>query len=285
MRIGADRKDREAVPSIEPGAARIRVAQYRRPPKRIQERSRGTAPSTPALIFTGIRRRLPVNRSAGFHLFLSAPMAVITIARQLGAGGGAVATRLAERLGWRLLDRELVEQIADDLEVAPEQVEAHDERVEHFVERLGMYLSEGFPEILPVPVLPPVSPDLAARAARRIVAAVAAEGPAVIVGHGAQCVLAGDPRALHVLVHAPAPFRAARAAERFGVPADQATERVRRSDADRKAYIREHFRREWLDPALYDLCVDTAALGIECAAQMIVAAAERKLGIGSGMAG
>jgi Cytidylate kinase-like family len=116
-------------------------------------------------------------------------MTVITIARQLGASGEAVANRLAEALGWRLLDRALVERIADELEVAPEQVEACNERVETFVERLGAYLSEGFPEMLPVAMVPSVSPETTARAARRIVEAVAAEGPAVIVGHGAQCIL------------------------------------------------------------------------------------------------
>ena len=189
-------------------------------------------------------------------------MSVITIARQLGAGGGAVARLLADRLGWRLLDRALVERIAEDLQVAPEQVEACDERVETFVERLGQYLSEGFPEALPYPVVPPVSPELAARAAQRIVRAVANEGPAVIVGHGAQCALRDDPRALHVLLHAPRAVRVARAQERFGATERVAAERIRQSDADRRRYIREHFDCEWLDPTLYHLCIDTGRLGI-----------------------
>lgn len=204
-------------------------------------------------------------------------MSVITIARQLGAGGGAAATLLAERLGWRLLDRALVERIAEALEVAPEQVDACDERVESFVERLGLYLSEGFPEVLPVPVRPPVSPELAARAARRIVAAVAEEGPAVVVGHGAQCVLQGHPRAVHVLLYAPVAVRVARARERFGVGEREAAERIRRSDADRRAYVREHFERDWMDPTLYHLCLDTGALGVEGAVEVVREAAERVL--------
>src|SRR5690606_23189005 len=103
----------------------------------------------------------------------AARVSAVTIARQLGAGGGAVADRLAAALGWRLLDRALVERIAAEMNVAPEQVEACDERTESFVERLGLYLSEGFPEVLPIPVLPPLSPERTARAARRIVSAVA----------------------------------------------------------------------------------------------------------------
>ena len=205
-------------------------------------------------------------------------MSVITIARQLGAGGAAVATRLAEALEWRLLDRALVERIAQELEVAPEQVDACDERVESFVERLGSYLSEGFPEALPVPVVPPLSPELTAQAARRIVGAVVDEGPAVVVGHGAQCILQGSPRALHVLLHAPFPVRVERARERYCVGEREAAERIRRSDADRRSYVREHFGREWLDPTLYHLCLDTGRVGVDGAAELVRAAAGRVFG-------
>ncbi|MGH7457727.1 MAG: AAA family ATPase [Longimicrobiaceae bacterium] len=202
-------------------------------------------------------------------------MAVVTVARQLGAGSTAVANRVAELLGWRLLDRELVEQIAADLRVAPEQVEMHDERVETFIERLGQYLSEGFPEGLPVPVVPPVSPESAARVAGRIITRVVGEeGPAVIVGHGSQCLLRGDARAFHVLLHAPFELRAGQARERYRVSAREATERVRQSDWDRMRYIREHFDCDWLDPELYDLCVNTGRLGVEGSAAVIRTAAE-----------
>ncbi|HEX5724971.1 MAG TPA: cytidylate kinase-like family protein [Longimicrobiaceae bacterium] len=196
-------------------------------------------------------------------------MTVVTIARQLGARGEAVGNRLAEALGWKLLDRALVERIAEELEVAPEQVEATNERVEGFVERLGLYLSEGFPEALPVPAVPTISPETTARAARRIVAAAAEEGTAVIVGHGAQCVLEGHPDTLPVLLYAPLEVRVARVREHFVLGEKEALEKVRRSDADRKRYIREHFGRDWLDPALYHLCIDTGRFGVEGAAELI----------------
>jgi cytidylate kinase len=200
-------------------------------------------------------------------------MSVITIARQLGAGGAAVAQRLADSLGWRLLDRALVERIAAELQVEPEQVEAADERVESFVERLGTYLSEGYPDLHPTPVLPRVSPELAARVARRLVAGVVDEGPCVIVGHGAQCVLRDERRAFHALVHSPYRVRVERARERYGISRDEAEERIRQSDANRRRYIREHFDSEWLDPTLYHLCVDVGRLGTEAAAELIRQAA------------
>ena len=201
-------------------------------------------------------------------------MTVVTIARQLGASGEAVANRLADALGWRLLDRALVERIARELEVAPEQVEANTERVEHFVERLGLYLSESFPEALAgVPMS--LSPEATARAARRIVAEAAAEEPAVIVGHGAQCILRGAADTFHVLLHAPVAARVARVRAHFDLDERRALERVRRSDADRRAYIREHFGADWLDPALYHLSVDTARFGVEGTAELIWEATNR----------
>jgi cytidylate kinase len=202
-------------------------------------------------------------------------MSVITIARQLGAGGASVARSLSERLGWRLLDRALVERIAAELQVDPEQVEAADERVESFVERLGTYLSEGYPDLHPTPVLPRVSPELAARVSRRLVAGVVDEGPSVIVGHGAQCVLREERRAFHALVHSPLHVRVARARERYGVSLEEAQERIRQSDANRQRYIREHIDREWLDPTLYHLCVDVGRLGTTSAAALIREAALR----------
>jgi len=200
---------------------------------------------------------------------------VVTISRQLGAGGAAVATRLADMLGWRLLDRALVERIAAELDVAPEQVEPHDERVESFIERLGQYLSEGYPEVLPLPMLPPVSPERTARAARRVVTAVLDESPAVIVGHGAQCVLRDDPRAFHVLIFAPLVHRIQRARERYNVDEPTAAAKIKQSDADRRAYVREHFDREWLDPTTYNLCIDSGRITVDRSADLIALAMGR----------
>jgi cytidylate kinase len=205
-------------------------------------------------------------------------MSIITIARQLGAGGAEVADRLSDALGWRLLDRALVERIATDLNVTPDQVEAQAERVESFVERLGMYLSEGYPQSLPV--LEWVSAEQTARAAKRVVTAVVDEGPAVIVGHGAQCVLRDDRRAFHVLVYGSEPARIERAARRYEVDPEEAARRIRASDADRTRYIRENFGREWLNPTLYHLCIDTGRVGIPEAARLIQSAVERYFATG-----
>src|SRR5260370_24055656 len=63
-------------------------------------------------------------------------MRAITISREYGSGGGEIATRLARRLGWQLVDHEVVVQVAHDLGVSEAEAEAHDERVEGLVSRI-----------------------------------------------------------------------------------------------------------------------------------------------------
>ncbi len=57
-------------------------------------------------------------------------MRAVTISRKYGSGGGEIATRLAQRLGWQLIDHEVVVQVAHELGVSEAEAEAHDERVE-----------------------------------------------------------------------------------------------------------------------------------------------------------
>jgi len=201
----------------------------------------------------------------------------VTVARQLGAGGERLARMLAERLGWRLLDRALVRRVAEELQVAPEEVRAS-ERGESFLERLGQYLAEGFPELAPMVVPPPSAPEQVARAARRVLARIVEQGPAVVVGLGAQCILQEEPRAVHLLVVAPFPVRLRRMMERWQLDEDAARERLQRADAARRAYIRDHFGREWLDPTLYHLCLDTGRLGHPLAVELAERAVRRLLG-------
>lgn len=199
-------------------------------------------------------------------------MAVVTIARQLGASGSEVAQILAKRLGWRLLDQELVVRIADEMQVVPEVVGLLDERVETFWERAGQYLHEGAYGILALQEPPVLSPTRTARAALRIVEQVTREGPAVIVGHGAQCLLRERPNTLHVLLHAALPFRIARVRGRFGGEVMEIEQRLHQSDRDRGRYIRAHFDQEWMDARLYDLCLDTGTMGVRRTVDLIYSA-------------
>src|SRR5918996_4673903 len=73
---------------------------------------------------------------------------LITISRQYGAGGSLVAAKVAEALGWRVVDNELVERVAMRAGLAPEDVAVREERVPTFIERLAETIVAGTPELL-----------------------------------------------------------------------------------------------------------------------------------------
>src|SRR5260221_6304622 len=87
-------------------------------------------------------------------------MRAITISREYGSGGGEIASRLAGRLGWQLIDHAVIVQLAHELGVSEAEEEEHDERVEGLVERIlkGMQLFE--PAALVTAPIPPVGTDL-----------------------------------------------------------------------------------------------------------------------------
>src|SRR5215469_7284737 len=62
---------------------------------------------------------------------------VITVNREFGSGGGRIAQTIAKRLGWKLLDRDIIDAIAYTAHVDPKQVMQYDEHVESWLRRLN----------------------------------------------------------------------------------------------------------------------------------------------------
>ena len=203
---------------------------------------------------------------------------LITVSRQYGAGGSEVAARVAHTLGWRVVDNELVERVAARAGLAPEDVAQREERVSTFIERLARTLVAATPEL----VVPPEAegtapePDLV-RITERVVEEVAAEGRVVLVGRAAPAVLARERDAIHVKVVAPRDWRIRVIAQRLSMPLEEAATLTDETDRNRSRYHRQHYQRDWADPANYHLVLNTAALGLDVAAEVIVGRA-RALG-------
>jgi cytidylate kinase len=206
---------------------------------------------------------------------------LITISRQYGAGGSEVAARVARTLGWRLVDNELVERVAARAGMKPEDVAQLEERVPTFVERLARTLVAATPELLVPPEAGGTAPSLAeddlVRITELVVEEVAAEGRVVLVGRAAPAVLAREQDAIHVKVVAPRDWRVRTAAERLGIPDEEAAAFTDETDKNRARYHRQHYQRDWNDPANYHLVLNTVALGFEGAADVVVGRA-RALG-------
>jgi cytidylate kinase len=203
---------------------------------------------------------------------------LVTISRQLAAGGSQVAEAVAEALSFRLVDRALADSVAARAGVPREDVARLEERTPGFFER---FLHASAAE-LPDPFVPPSGAleDLEearlVRATRALVRELAARGRVVIVGRGAWAILAGDAAALHVRVVAPREQRIARLVERLRTDARTAQQLLARSDAERARYFRTYYGLELDDPTHFDLVVNTARLGIEGAAALIAAQVRRR---------
>lgn len=202
---------------------------------------------------------------------------IITISRQIGAGGGEVARGVAQALGFRVVDNELIDRVATEAGLPPEEVAQREERAPGFIERLARALTRSAPELQsPAPEEPPETGEAAlVRITERVVEEIAAEGRVVLVGRAASAVLSARLEALHVKIVAPVADRIHRVGGRFGVDEKEAEHRVRENDASRARYLSHYYQRDWNDASLYHMVLNTEALGIEGATGLVVSQARR----------
>jgi len=205
---------------------------------------------------------------------------LITISRQYGAGGSEVARQVAAALGWRVVDNELVEQVAARAGLPPERVAEREERCATFVERLARTLAAATPDVFPPPDSAGTMVDLSetelVKITEAVVREVASRGRVVLVGRAAPAVLARETDALHVKLVAPRAFRLEVATVRLGCPPEKAAQVLDETDKMRGRYIREHYKRNWDDPVNYHLVINTAAVGFDGATEVIVARARAR---------
>lgn len=206
-------------------------------------------------------------------------MPIVTISRMFGAGGSEIAARVAEDLGWTLLDNSVVDAVAERLGVPAAQVSAREERVPSLIERLAEAMALGSPELMPQmsdsPMVP--SEERLVDVTRRVVDEAVARGPVVVVGRGAQAMLAERADALHVLCVAPKPALIARVRARLGVDAVEAERLVDSTNRQREGYVKHHWQRAWLGAQNYHLCIDTEWLGIGGAVALVTRLARERM--------
>jgi CMP/dCMP kinase len=187
---------------------------------------------------------------------------VLTISHQYGSGGSRIARELGRRLGWSVWEKEIVRKIASQYKVAEEYVEAKDERVDSFIERMvGLFGMGGFESTYEIP--PPLwlTDAQLARMTRTIIEEVAKEGNAIIVGRGGNLVLANHPRAVHVFLLAPLEVRISRVMQAEGLSHHDAERRISGMDKLRTDYVHTFYHTSWNDLAQYHLVVDSGVWG------------------------
>jgi len=199
----------------------------------------------------------------------------ITVASECGGGGSIIARRVAERLGWSLLDRALLDAVARAAHVDTETAARYDEHVDswwHRFHRGGLWCAavEGGLASADVQFF---DAETVASLAHGVIARAAAKGNCVIVGRGAQCVLCRRDDILHVFIYGPWGERVARVRSR-GQANGNAEELLRVIDQERASYLRTYYGCDWKDPHLYHVMINSQ-IGTDDAASMIVDTVQR----------
>ena len=204
----------------------------------------------------------------------------VAISRQRGSGGSYIGRALADRLNLRFIDRQMLREAAEYLlQHDPE------EKIEpsgSWWSRLGETLALGAPEVGYVPPSPEATYegevfDVEKRIIQRVVEGQIAAEPTVIVGRGAAQTLRGRACVLSVFLHAPEAWRIDRAKQVYSLTDSSAAQKmVRESDRARSRFIRSVADVEWTDAEVYDVTLDTSALGFEAVIDVIVRAVDAR---------
>jgi CMP/dCMP kinase len=179
------------------------------------------------------------------------------VEREYGSGGARIAEKLARRLGWKLWDAELTQEIARRANINPESAARHDERVDPLLYRLFKVFARGSHErALPIGEGQSFDTDSMVKLLGSVIEEVAESGNSVIVGRGSPYILRNRPDAFHIFVFAPLEEKIRRV-RTLGKSEAEARELVETIDKERAQFIKRYFGADWPCRQLYDLMINS----------------------------
>ncbi|HAH62417.1 MAG TPA: cytidylate kinase [Treponema sp.] len=190
---------------------------------------------------------------------------IITVSRQFGSGGRIVAQAVAEKLGWKYYDRELIEKIAEKSGLAKEFVEERSESATS-----GQNLVYSMPAGLGGFSAGQSVFDKLYVMQYNIIKELADKEPCVFVGRCSDYVLRERKDCFNVFVYADMDFRIRRAEEVYKVEAKDTRKFLEDRDKKRRLYYKYNTDRTWGDVANYDLCLKSSSIGIDTCVQIIL---------------
>jgi cytidylate kinase-like protein len=183
---------------------------------------------------------------------------VVTLEREFGSGGGVIAAQLAARLGWKLWDQLLTEEVARRLGCECRAVEERQEKQDPIYYRLLKAFMKGSVEgSLNAPRLNVVDTECIRDVMAKLLPEIVEEGNCVIVGRGSSYFLSGRTDAFHVFIYAPFEERVRRL-ESTGKSERDAIDLAETVDRDRAEFIKQYFNVEWPGRDRFHLMLNSA---------------------------
>jgi cytidylate kinase len=194
---------------------------------------------------------------------------IVTIEREYGSGGGEIAQRLADHLGWKLWDQLLTEEIARRADCPKAVVEGREERTDPLYYRLfKSFLRGSYEGSLNAHKLKLVDSECILEFTEKVVQQAASAGNCVIVGRGSQLFLKNSRDAMRVFLYASRDDKVKRLLAR-GKSEKDAQELVDTVDQERADFIEKYFKVEWPSRSVYHAMINTA-IGDQAVVQTIV---------------
>jgi cytidylate kinase len=194
---------------------------------------------------------------------------VITIEREYGSGGADIAKRVAGRLGWKLWDQLLTNEIARQMDCDNRVVEEREEKMDPLFYRLFKAFMRGsFEGSLNAPRLKMADTECIREVTERVVRDTAGGGNCVIVGRGSAYYLQSRGDAYHVFIYAPFDAKVRRL-QAGGKSQSDAVHLAETVDRDRAAFIKQYFGVEWPDRQRFHLMINSS-IGEETAVDTIL---------------
>lgn len=200
---------------------------------------------------------------------------IITIGRQFGSGGREIGYMVADKLGIKLYDKEMLQRAAQDSGICEELFESHDEKPSNsFLYSLVMdtysmgYSGSTYNDM-------PINHKIFL-AQFDAIKKIANEGPCILVGRCADYALEGYPNLLSVFIHADLDARIKRIAKKYDLTDAKAKDLIIKTNKKRASYYNYYTDKRWGDADSYDVCLDSSVLGLEGTAEAIIKLIEVK---------
>ncbi|HPB02350.1 MAG: AAA family ATPase [Bacteroidales bacterium] len=196
---------------------------------------------------------------------------IITISRQLGAGGAYIGQQIARKLKIHYADHEIIRKAAEKLSVKEEDIERRDEKTQPFWET--MLFSSGYAPEFYVPINIKYAPTDAEmyNVEMSIMQKLAENIDAVIIGRGGFHIFKDRPNTLKVFLFAPKEYRIDRVMTEHNLNEAEAKKAIEDSDRERAKYIDAFTGLKWIESTNFDLTLNTSKLGLDKTAEAILA--------------
>lgn len=195
---------------------------------------------------------------------------IITIERRYASGGHEIGKKLAEALGYKLYDRNILLEAAQKLDIPFYKIESLEESSSgNVLLNLSKTPLGGLSGNKNLPLA-----DQLFLEEKRIIEKAAEEGNCVIVGRASGYILREKKDALRVFIYADHEKRVQRAIEREGIQKEEAENALKKNDKRRKNFYNALTTQEWGDPKSYDLYMNAGNLGLDLCVRLLMEAAK-----------